>query len=184
MFDSTWSWAGASLLLRSSSHLILIKRSLTMPTHAGQIAFFGGHKKENENHPFEVANREFEEESGVSSSFVELVGMLDPVRTSKNQPIVPVVGNLKLGVEDFLKTAKSNGEWDHLIALPWDEINKVEMWNWGWLKGKSEHKILTAPIAPGRYLQHLDHNQEGHVLWGATARMVWNYLSLYYRSQI
>jgi 8-oxo-dGTP pyrophosphatase MutT (NUDIX family) len=182
VFDPTWPWAGASLLLKTDEHLVLIKRSLTMPTHAGQMAFFGGHKKDHEKHPIEVACREYEEESGLSSQTIECVGVLNPVKTAKQQPIIPVVADLKIPIEVFLKNAVSNGEWSELLAVPWKELSHPDYWSWGLLKGATEHKILTSTIAKDRYLHHRGSPDKDHVLWGATARMVWNYLALYYQS--
>lgn len=61
------------------------------------------------------------------------------------------------------------------------ELNHPDKWSWGWLKGKTDYKILTAAIAKNRYLQHRGDSSRDHVLWGATARMVWSYLALYYQ---
>lgn len=153
-----------------------------MPTHAGQMAFFGGHKKADESHPFEVAKREFTEESGLSADVIKCCGLLAPVKTARLQPIVPVVAELLMPVSDFLSTARSNGEWDHLMAVPWSELNREERWSWGLFNGHTPYVVYAAPIMAGRYLHHSGLNDTTHVLWGATARMVWDYLSLYYRS--
>ena len=182
LFDNTWSWSGASVLLRTDEHLILIKRSLSMPTHPGQMAFIGGHKKSGELHPYEVALREFEEESSHSREVIECVGMLKPVFTARGQPIVPVVANLKLDARSFLEGAKSNGEWDHMIALPWEKINRPEFWNFAEVRSHSTYQILMTTIAARSYLHHANQNDADFVLWGATARMLWTYLALYYQS--
>lgn len=153
-----------------------------MPTHAGQMAFFGGHKKPQELHPFEVASREYEEESGLSANTIDCLGVLHSVRTAKQQPIIPVVADLKIPIHQFLQSAVSNGEWSELLAVPWKELSHPDHWSWGLLKGATEHKILTSTIAKDRYLSHRGSPDQDHVLWGATARMVWNYLALYYQS--
>ena len=180
-FDATWSWAGASVLLKTSQHLILIKRSLTMPTHAGQMAFIGGYRKPHETHPFEVILREFGEETGLGAEVLGPQGLLRPVRTARSQPIVPVVAELLMPVQEFLTSAASNGEWDELIAVPWDQLNQPHRWSWGVFNGHTPHPVLMTPIAAGRYLQHRGDSSRTHILWGATARMVWDYLALYYR---
>ncbi len=180
LFDPAWSWAGASLLLTSPTHLIFIKRSQSMPTHAGQMAFFGGHKKESEQHPFEVARREFVEESGLAEKNIECVGVLAPVMTARAQPIVPVVATLRMSPEDFLTAARSNGEWEDLVAVPWSELRNEAIWDWGYFNGPRVYKVLTLPLHAGRYLHFRGDNSRSYVLWGATARMVWNYLSIYH----
>lgn len=153
-----------------------------MPTHPGQMAFVGGHRKPEELHPFDVARREFEEETSHSSQVIECLGMLKPVFTARGQAIVPVVADLKMDVVDFLKKVKSNGEWDHMIALPWSTINRAEYWNYAEVQGHSSYQILMTTIAAKSYLHHNNQNDADFVLWGATARMVWSYLSLYYQS--
>ena len=59
---STIEWKGAVLFLCNEDHVFLIKRAEAMPTHGGQIAFVGGHKKPDETDAWVVAQREFEEE--------------------------------------------------------------------------------------------------------------------------
>ncbi len=153
-----------------------------MPTHPGQMAFVGGHKKSDETHPFQVALREFEEETSHGREVINCVGMLRPVYTAKGQPIIPVVADLKIDVKRFLDQAKSNGEWDHLIALPWNIINRPEFWNFAEVRGQSTYQILMTTIAAKTYLHHANKNDADFVLWGATARMLWTYLALYYQS--
>ncbi len=152
-----------------------------MPTHAGQMAFFGGHKKDHETHPFQVAEREFSEESGFSAAAIRIEGLLNPVRTARSQPIVPVVAELLLPLDEFLVQVKSNGEWDELLAVPWSELQHEKQWSWGVFNGKVPHSILLTPIMAGRHRQHRGDSSRTHVLWGATARMVWDYLALYYQ---
>jgi 8-oxo-dGTP pyrophosphatase MutT (NUDIX family) len=180
-FDTAWSWSGASVLLRTDTHLILIKRSLTMPTHAGQMAFFGGHRKLTEIHPFEVAQREYTEESGLSADTIRCLGLLKPVNTARLQPIVPVVADLLIPLDEFMSTAVSNGEWSDLMAVPWSEINHPDRWSWGLFNGHKPHNVFMTPITAGRYLDQRNNNSVTHILWGAIARMVWDYLALYYR---
>jgi 8-oxo-dGTP pyrophosphatase MutT (NUDIX family) len=55
-------WKGAVLFLCNEEHVFFIKRSEGMPTHGGQIAFIGGHKKNSEFDPWHVIQREFEED--------------------------------------------------------------------------------------------------------------------------
>lgn len=180
-FESSWPWAGAAVLLTTETHLILIKRSLQMPSHAGQIAFFAGHKRTDELHPFDVARREFTEESGLHAKNIDCRGVLSPVFTARAQPIIPVVATLSMSLDCFLASAISNGEWDDLLAVPWTELTHLDNWGWGEFCGKTSQKILFAPIRARHYIHHKNQNDRTHILWGATARMIWNYLALYYQ---
>lgn len=162
---------------------MLIKRSHTMPTHPGQMAFFGGHKQANEVHPFTVAMREFEEESSLSASNIRCLGLMGPVFTARKQAIIPVIAELNMDHSDFLKTAVSNGEWSDLIAVPWTCLNRPEFWSHATIYGQTSSSILFKPIAAGTYSHFQERDDAEFLLWGATARMVWKYLALYYQSQ-
>jgi len=112
-------WKGAVLFLCNDTHVFFIKRSEFMPTHGGQVAFMGGHKKSGESFPWEVACREFVEESGLSVSDIEFIGHLPAIITANLQPIIPIVTRFKGTTDDFINNAKSNGEWDSVFAYSW-----------------------------------------------------------------
>lgn len=150
-----------------------------MPTHGGQIAFVGGHKKEGEN-PWAVAQREFEEETNLSRDHLDLLGYLPLTMTARNQQIVPVVAKLRVTTSEFLKQVKSNGEWDDIVAYPWNELKEEERWNFAWRHGHGKVPVMFHTIRSGTYLP-LDKNEPVHLLWGATAGMIWNFLRLYFK---
>jgi 8-oxo-dGTP pyrophosphatase MutT (NUDIX family) len=172
-------WKGAVLFLINEDHVFLIKRSESMPTHGGQIAFVGGHKKFSEINPWEVAMREFEEETHLSRQHLELLGYLPAVMTARLQPIVPVVARLKIPTAQFLQDIKSNGEWEDILAYPWSELMMEENWNFAWRQGYSRSAVLFHPIKAGSYLP-LENNGKAHLLWGATAQMIWHFLKIYF----
>jgi 8-oxo-dGTP pyrophosphatase MutT (NUDIX family) len=172
-------WKGAVLFLCNEEHVFLIKRSEHMPTHAGQIAFVGGHKQPHELSPWDVAQREFEEETSVMRNYLVYLGHLPVVHTSHRQEIVPVVAKLLLSSNSFLKQVKSNGEWDQMLAYPWSELIKEDKWNFAWRHGTDQSAVMFHSIKSGSYLSHQE-NQRPHLLWGATALMIWNFLRLYF----
>ncbi len=153
-----------------------------MPTHGGQIAFFGGHKKILEIDPWMVAQREFEEETGIVSSALEFQGYLPVVLTARMQPIVPVICKLLLPTKDFLLEARSNGEWDDCLAYPWSELILEESWEYGWRHGSSKFPVLFHPMRKGKFIPKTYRNH-AHLLWGATAWMMWDFLRLYYQDK-
>lgn len=150
-----------------------------MPTHGGQMAFVGGHKQNHESDPWIVAQREFEEETSLSRDQIEFLGYLPIVMTARLQPIVPVLSKLLISTEDFLKQVKSNGEWDDVIVYPWKELSREENWEFAWRNGFARVPVLYHPIRKGTFL-NLTQNYHTHLLWGATASMVWDFLRLYY----
>jgi 8-oxo-dGTP pyrophosphatase MutT (NUDIX family) len=172
-------WKGAVLFLCNEDYVFLIKRSEVMPTHSGQIAFVGGHRHVNEDDPWIVAQREFEEETNHSREVIEFLGILPMVMTARLQPIVPVMAKLKTPTDQFLKEIQSNGEWDDVIAYPWSHLLEEESWDFAWRHGEVKSPVMFHSIRPGTYLP-LESNSKPHILWGATATMIWSFLKLYY----
>src|SRR5665647_1876927 len=121
-------WKGAVLFLCNEEYVFLIKRSEKMPTHGGQVAFVGGHKQANEDDPWTVAQREYEEETNHSRKSISFLGYLPPVMTARMQPIIPVMVKLEIPTDQFLKEVKSNGEWDDILAYPWSELTLENHW--------------------------------------------------------
>jgi 8-oxo-dGTP pyrophosphatase MutT (NUDIX family) len=172
-------WKGAVLFLCNEEYVFFIKRSEKMPTHGGQIAFVGGHRQPDEENPWIVAEREFEEETGFTKDVIKFLGYLPIVMTAKLQPIVPVMGKLLMTSDRFLREVRSNGEWDDCIAYPWTELAREEDWEYAWRNGYSKSPVLFHGIRRGTYRPSFqDHHT--HLLWGATASMVWDFLRLYY----
>ncbi|NOY54910.1 MAG: CoA pyrophosphatase [Actinobacteria bacterium] len=142
-----------------AAHLIMIKRPMSMPTHAGDIAFPGGRPDPGDAGPVATALREAEEEVGIIPGDVNLLGFLPAVDTVQYRlPVVPVVGFLD-GVPDL---HPSEREVDRLFRTPLDELRdesawRCEMW-WG-------HPVWFFDL-------------DGDVLWGATAWMVRELLGL------
>jgi 8-oxo-dGTP pyrophosphatase MutT (NUDIX family) len=72
--------------------VLLTQRTEDMPSHAGQIAFPGGRKQQEDADAKATALRETEEEVGLSRTFVQVIGAVDPYRTGTGYEITPVVG--------------------------------------------------------------------------------------------
>lgn len=135
-----------------ATRVILTKRPMHMPTHAGDLAFPGGKPHAGET-PVDTALREANEEVGLEASSVELLGYLHEIHTvSYSKMVVPVVGRLASA-----PTLVPDPNEVDLILTPdvrlfEDESRwRVEQWN--------GHDIHFFDI-------------EDEVLWGATARMV------------
>jgi 8-oxo-dGTP pyrophosphatase MutT (NUDIX family) len=72
--------------------VLLTQRTEDMPSHAGQIAFPGGRTQREDADAKATALRETEEEVGLSRTFVQVIGAVDPYRTGTGYEITPVVG--------------------------------------------------------------------------------------------
>jgi len=136
--------------------LLLEKRSTRLPHHAGQYAFPGGGIEASDDSALDAALREAEEEVGLAPSDVDVLGFLPDLRTPTGFVITPVVG----AVEGDPELRPSPAEVEYLIRVP-----------------------LLFLLQPGafqtvtqRALGLLIHGDalvwEGHVIWGATARIL------------
>lgn len=176
----TDKWKGAVLFLVTPTHVVFIKRSNSMPTHSGQIAFVGGHRLPVESDPWITVLREYTEETSLESTDLDFLGYLPVIMTARLQPIVPVMAKLKISLEEFFKDVKSNGEWDEILAYPWSELLKENNWNFAWRNGYSRGAIHFHTIKGPNCFDPRPHS---HLLWGATAGMVWDFLRLYFKHQ-
>ncbi len=169
-------WAGAVNFLFIRDHLLIIKRSETMASHKGQLAFVGGHKKENENEPLETALREFNEETGLSEELPEIIGLGHPVYTANYNIIFPVITYVDMELNKFLESIESNGEWTEALLYPVNDLADIDKWVRG---SASEYSIFFHPILKGMYHSKSGNTSESHLLWGATAQMIWKFFKNY-----
>ena len=139
----------------SELRLVFTKRSDTMSRHAGEISFPGGLADEGEGLE-DAALREAEEELGLRAADIEVLGALPSVHTRVTGVlVVPFVGLLRT---DPLYTPNA-AEIADVLEFP-----------------------LAALVAAGaeREFEHDGHafmtyvyEMDGHVIWGATARILW-----------
>ncbi len=139
--------------------LILTKRPMTMPTHAGHLAFPGGRPDPGDRGPVDTALREAHEEVGLHPETVEVLGFLPPIHTFEYSLfVVPVVGRLA----DVPALIPSEREVDKILTPTLTDLRdesrwKYELWN--------DRRVWFFDI-------------EGEVLWGATAWMTRRLLGL------
>ncbi len=132
--------------------LLLTKRPMTMPTHAGHLAFPGGRPDPDDLTPVETALREAHEEVGVPPESVEVLGFLDPIHTVEFALfVVPVVGWIDRR-PDFVPSER---EVDRILEPSLDELADPERWRYETWRGR---RVWFFEI-------------DGEVLWGATAYM-------------
>jgi len=72
--------------------VVFTQRTAHLADHAGQISFPGGRSDEGDASPEHTALREAEEEIGLPSGRVELLGRLPEYHTSTGYRVTPVVG--------------------------------------------------------------------------------------------
>ncbi len=80
-----------------SPGLLLTRRNDSLRQHAGQISFPGGAIETQDPDPVAAALRETEEETGMDTSDVEILGFLDTYLTITRYAITPVVARIPPG---------------------------------------------------------------------------------------
>lgn len=135
------------------TRLILTKRPLTMPTHAGHLAFPGGRPDPDDGGPVDTALREAEEEVGLDPTSVDVLGFLEPIHTVEfSLMVVPVVGRLP----GPPRLQPSPREVEKILLPTLDELAEETRWTFELWNGR---RIWFFPV-------------EGEILWGATATLV------------
>jgi 8-oxo-dGTP pyrophosphatase MutT (NUDIX family) len=139
--------------------VILIKRPMSMPTHAGHLAFPGGRPDDADVDPVATALREAEEEVGIPPEDVQILGFLPPVDTVQySLPVIPVVGLL----DAVPRLRPSPREVDAVLEPSLAELADESRW-----------RCETWRDRPVWFF-----DLDGEVLWGATAWMVRELLGL------
>ncbi len=80
------------------SHIILTVRSENLRSHAGQISLPGGTRDAEDSDAIATALRESEEEIGLLSSQVEVIGKLGDMALPSGFHITPIVGLIDPGL--------------------------------------------------------------------------------------
>jgi 8-oxo-dGTP pyrophosphatase MutT (NUDIX family) len=144
------------------THILLTKRSDRLEHHKGQISFPGGAFNFEDLDCETTALRETEEEIGISMDEIEILGELDHVITVTSFRVCPYVGIIPYPYPFKL----SSFEVERLIELPIDFLLK-----------KAELK--EGPFTYlGQSFYNLHINFNGDIIWGATARILKNLLTI------
>jgi 8-oxo-dGTP pyrophosphatase MutT (NUDIX family) len=145
-------------------HVVFQKRTDKVDSHKGQISFPGGGCDPGDPDLMYTALRETQEEIGVHPHDVEILGVLDQMRTVSSFLVTPYVGWLQRYPYEWVF---SEDEVAYLLEVPLrhlrDPANLVP-----------DRRIFgeREAILPSFRFQE-------DLIWGATARMLQNFLDLY-----
>jgi 8-oxo-dGTP pyrophosphatase MutT (NUDIX family) len=145
-------------------HILFTVRSELVEHHKGQISFPGGGYDAGDPDLQHTAVRETWEEIGVAMEHVELMGQLDEMITISNFLVRPYVGRItQPGPYPF---AHSEIEVAEILEVPLlhlqDETNVV-----------AEERLYQ-----GRQVTMYSYRFGHHLIWGATARILKQFLDL------
>jgi 8-oxo-dGTP pyrophosphatase MutT (NUDIX family) len=158
--DSLASVLVPVLVSTPDPRVVFTRRTETLSRHAGEISFPGGLADQGED-PASAALRETEEELGLAPADVELMGSLPQVHTRVTRIlIVPFVGLL---AKDPRFTPNAEEIADVLEFRLADLIDRG---------AESEFEY------DGNSFQTFVYDLDGHVIWGATARILWSFIEL------
>jgi mutator protein MutT len=146
----------------SEVRIIFTKRSKELRNHSGQISFPGGKREEDET-PDQTAIRETFEEIGVHPDLISTLGQLNFTYTLGNMSlIVPVVGTLTQKSEYRLSQEVTEVFDVGVLDLISEDVYSRETWSFSKEYVREMHFFKI----------------EGHVIWGATARILYDLLDL------
>jgi 8-oxo-dGTP pyrophosphatase MutT (NUDIX family) len=145
-------------------HVLFTVRSELVEHHKGQISFPGGAADAADADLRFTAVRETWEEIGVAMDHVDVIGQLDEMITISNFLVRPFVGQItEPGPYPF---AHSEIEVAEILEVPLrhlqDEVNVV----------------IEPRLYQGREILAYSYRFRGHLIWGATARILKQFLDL------
>ena len=137
-------------------HLLLTKRSSALKHHPGQIAFPGGKQDEGDASVTDAALREAQEEIGLPTGDVQVLGTLPAHETVTGFIVTPVIG---LVTRPF-QIVPERGEVDEVFSVPLAHVTSeanfvIQSRQW---RGQ-QRSYFAVPYGP-------------YYIWGATARML------------
>lgn len=136
--------------------VLLTRRSDTLRSHTGQIAFPGGRCDPGET-PWQTALREAQEEVGLDPKFVTLAGLFNGYQTVTGYHVTPVVGFVDPAAE--------------LVANP-DEVADVFETPLDFLMDPTNHQRQHRITPSGERREFYAMPWNDHFIWGATAGML------------
>jgi 8-oxo-dGTP pyrophosphatase MutT (NUDIX family) len=153
----------APFILRGAEpRLLFTLRPEHLRRHAGQISFPGGARDPEDPTPLHTALREMREELGVPPESVEVLGMLDEMVTTSEFRVVPYVGLLDPSVE----LHPDAGEIAELLEIPVPDLLVPGL-------RRTEKRFYR-----GAERDVYFYDVGRHTIWGATARILSNLLSV------
>ena len=148
---------------RGEPSIVFAKRTDRVGHHKGQIAFPGGVVDPTDRSALDAALRECEEEVGLPRGAVEVLGMLDDTETFATQFVItPFVGLVREPV-----TWKPDGEEiERVIEVPYAALAEDGSF-------RVEHWERDGVVRPVHFFDY-----HGDTIWGATARILTDYLAV------
>ena len=141
---------------------LFTKRTDLVEHHKGQISFPGGGKDAADANLWETAVRETEEEIGVSRKVVRILGALPRLVTVTEFEVAPFVGAIPYPIT----FAPRAGEVEEIIEVPLSSLLDPMV-------------VEERPVKwKGKDVMSIVYHYKGHAIWGATARILADFLTV------
>ena len=142
-------------------HVLYTRRTDRVESHKGQVSFPGGACDEGETTPEQTALREAEEEIGLQTGNIKVLGRLSTMITITYFRVTPVVGVVK---------------WPAVFRVGEHEVARIFTIPLLWLANPSNRWQFERPGTDRTLIAY--HPYDGELLWGATARMTVDFLKV------
>jgi 8-oxo-dGTP pyrophosphatase MutT (NUDIX family) len=143
--------------------VVLTKRSETVANHKGEISFPGGAVEEADVDSIATALREAEEEIGLESGHVRIIGRLDDLITISNYHVTAYVGVIEREQSPYVWRPQAD-EVAEVIEVPLAHLLDAA-------------NLIEFPLQRnGETVIREGYRFGEHVIWGATGRMLRNFL--------
>ena len=153
------------LVMREVATVLLTRRMPHLRAHAGQISFPGGRIEPSDPDPVHAALREAEEEVGLGSQQVEVIGALPTYTTGTGFIVTPVVGL----VEPDPRLRPDPSEVEEIFEVPLSYLmTPAHHQRRGIAFGGRQLEFFAMPWRPA------PSDAREYFIWGATAAMLRN----------
>jgi len=143
-------------------HVLFVKRSDHLGEHPGQMAFPGGGEEPGDEDLAATALREADEEIGLRSEEVELVGRIDDIRTITEYSVRPFVA--RVPDREYVPDGREVAE---IAVLSLADLTDLDNYD----SERRDHSHY------GDIRLHF-FRVDGYTVWGATGRMLVQFLEL------
>ena len=166
--DEPGAWPAAVLFVlyehEGRVHTLFQKRTDKVDAHKGQISLPGGGRDPEDADLVATALRETHEEIGVDPTHIEILGAIDQIKTISNFVVTPYIGWLSQYPYTW---TFSDDEVAYLLEVPLDHLRDPANF------------VPDRRQVNGREIIVPSYQWKDDLIWGATGRMVSNFLDVW-----